>query len=188
MDARTFDLLTRCLGRRGALRAVLGLMGLGGALAVADDAAAGPTIEFCEAKTKGERCRRGRQCCSGRCKRKKGKKKAGAAAARWAPAAPPRATVARPPSPTPWCRRARSGERASRQSAACRKAPPASKATTVAAAPNASTGTARSDGARPYPNALRAIQPRNGEAPLLGVVEAAIRGERGLAEAGIEAG
>ena len=75
MDARTFDLLTRLLGRRGAVRALLGLLGLGSALAVADDAAAGPTIEFCGAKTKGERCRRGRQCCSSRCKRKKGKKK-----------------------------------------------------------------------------------------------------------------
>ena len=75
MDAGTFDLLTRCLGRRGALRAALGLIGLGGAMAVADDAAAGPTIEFCGAKTRGARCRRGRQCCSGRCKRKKGKNK-----------------------------------------------------------------------------------------------------------------
>jgi hypothetical protein len=75
MDATTFDLLTRVLGRRAAVRAALGLVGLGGAVAGTDNAAAGPTIAFCEAKTKGARCRRGRQCCSGRCKRKKGKHK-----------------------------------------------------------------------------------------------------------------
>jgi hypothetical protein len=75
MHDERFDLLTRTLGRRGVARLLLGLAGLTPLAVAGDDATAGPQDNFCEIKGKGERCRRGNQCCSGSCKRRKGKKR-----------------------------------------------------------------------------------------------------------------
>ena len=76
MDDRVFDALARGIERRGLLRTALLAAGLGRLATVTPSAHAGPIIDgFCEEKPKGGRCRRGGQCCSGRCKKKKNKRK-----------------------------------------------------------------------------------------------------------------
>lgn len=65
-----FDRRTVIVGRRGVLAALLGAL----TIACPSDAVdAGPADPFCDEKEKGGRCRRSGQCCSGRCKKKKGK-------------------------------------------------------------------------------------------------------------------
>lgn len=76
MDDGGFDALAKVLGRRRLVRAALLGVGLGGAATVAAGRrGATAQAEFCQEKPRGSRCRRGGQCCSGRCKRKKGKQR-----------------------------------------------------------------------------------------------------------------
>lgn len=69
MDAHRFDTLVCAIGRRGILRAVLAMVGarLLPAEATAQAVTCGKQI--------GARCRRGADCCSRSCQRKKKKKK-----------------------------------------------------------------------------------------------------------------
>jgi hypothetical protein len=73
MDDHRFDALTRGIERRGLLGALLLAAGWGGFATFAPGAQAGGG--FCPEKPKGGRCRNDGQCCSGRCKKKKGKRK-----------------------------------------------------------------------------------------------------------------
>ena len=66
MDGRRFDAFTETLGRRGLLRAAITLVG--STLLPAADASAQALT--CDLKQKGERCRNGDACCSGRCKKR----------------------------------------------------------------------------------------------------------------------
>jgi hypothetical protein len=73
MDDRRFDTLTRAIGRRGVLAGALGLAA--GGPAVADPLLAGKSPAACPKRGTGVRCRQHGQCCSGRCLRKKGKRR-----------------------------------------------------------------------------------------------------------------
>lgn len=75
MDDRHFDALARGFERRGLLGTMLLAAGLGGFATLIPGAHAGPIAGFCTGKPKGSRCRNGGQCCSGRCKKKKGQRK-----------------------------------------------------------------------------------------------------------------
>jgi hypothetical protein len=76
MDGLRIDALARAVGRRGAVGALLALLGGGGlALLLDADPAVLAGSGTCGKKRKGRRCRRNKQCCSGRCKRKKNKKR-----------------------------------------------------------------------------------------------------------------
>jgi hypothetical protein len=72
MDATHFDRLTRVLAHAGSRRQTLLALLLGGVLVtpVIDDAAAGPGC-----KNVGKKCKKAKDCCSGVCKGKKGRKR-----------------------------------------------------------------------------------------------------------------
>jgi hypothetical protein len=75
MDGTRIDALARTVGRRGAVATLLALLG-GGLVSLLDaDSAVLAGGGICGKKRKGARCRRNTQCCSGRCKRKKNKKR-----------------------------------------------------------------------------------------------------------------
>ncbi|MGH2617660.1 MAG: hypothetical protein ACRDJC_20700 [Thermomicrobiales bacterium] len=73
MHSRRFDLLTRAIGRRGLLASALALASNGHTPLPPALAGGGPT--GCAKRGAGTRCRKNGQCCSGRCKKKKGKRK-----------------------------------------------------------------------------------------------------------------
>lgn len=77
MDDARFDRVTRVVGRRGILRALLGIAGIAAAASPVTHVAAGPSAapEFCRDSGAGERCHKNGQCCSHDCKRKKHKHK-----------------------------------------------------------------------------------------------------------------
>ena len=70
MEDRRFDAVARTIGRRGVLGAAL----VGPPLLLAVTAATAQA-DFCTKKKPEERCRRNRDCCSGRCKIKRNKRK-----------------------------------------------------------------------------------------------------------------
>jgi hypothetical protein len=76
MDSARFDRVTRVVGRRGILHALLGLAGLAAAAPPVTRVAAGPAaLNFCHDSGTGGRCRTDRQCCSHDCKRKRHKRR-----------------------------------------------------------------------------------------------------------------
>ncbi len=70
MDTQRFDAVARAIGRRGFVFAALT-----GSLPVLSAATATAQADFCTKKGPDERCRRNGDCCSGRCRIKKGKRK-----------------------------------------------------------------------------------------------------------------
>lgn len=68
MDHHRFDALTRVIGRRGVLGAAFGTL-----IAVLLSRTDASAATACNLKGPDERCKRGSDCCSGRCKRKKKK-------------------------------------------------------------------------------------------------------------------
>lgn len=73
MRHHRFDRLTHLVGRRGVVRGLLGLVGLGGVLSLAPDPVA--ALSFCTERRKDAPCKKHGQCCSGKCKKRKGKRK-----------------------------------------------------------------------------------------------------------------
>jgi hypothetical protein len=63
MNSERFDAFTQVIGRRGLLRAAVGLSGV--ALTSTSNAAAAA----CDKLQTGDRCERDNECCSGRCQR-----------------------------------------------------------------------------------------------------------------------
>jgi hypothetical protein len=74
MDDRVFDALARGIERRGLLRTALVAAGLGGFVSLVPAGITAQPDGFCTEQPKGAPCRRSRQCCSGRCKKKKRKR------------------------------------------------------------------------------------------------------------------
>jgi hypothetical protein len=75
VDAIRFDALTRSLGRRGLLRSSLVLTGFGSAVLLAIDETAAAARPVCDDLPKKAKCRNDDECCSERCRKKKGRKK-----------------------------------------------------------------------------------------------------------------
>ena len=73
MDTTRFDALSRLVGRRGILRGLLGIAGIGSAASYSPQRAA--ALAFCTERPKNAKCKKNGQCCSNDCKKKKGKKK-----------------------------------------------------------------------------------------------------------------
>ena len=73
MQSRRFDALATLIGRRGVLASLLGMAGIGGALAMASAPAA--AASFCIERPTGGTCKKNGQCCSNDCKKKKGHKR-----------------------------------------------------------------------------------------------------------------
>ncbi|MGH2615501.1 MAG: hypothetical protein ACRDJC_09705 [Thermomicrobiales bacterium] len=70
MNDSRFDVLSRAIGRRGLLAGVLALVTLG-----EERREASAVTLPCAERGEGQRCRSGGQCCSNRCRKKKGKRK-----------------------------------------------------------------------------------------------------------------
>jgi hypothetical protein len=73
MDNARFDAMTRQVGRRGVVRGLLGIVSLGGVLPWASEPVA--ALAFCTERRENAPCKKNGQCCSGKCKKRKGKKK-----------------------------------------------------------------------------------------------------------------
>jgi hypothetical protein len=73
MDTIRFDALARLVGRRGIIRGMVGIAGLGGALTILPEPAA--ALSFCTLRATRATCKHDAQCCSGDCKRRKRRKR-----------------------------------------------------------------------------------------------------------------
>jgi hypothetical protein len=80
VECQDFDTFTATVHRRGLLRAARALLGL--ALLPAADATAQLVI-LCDRKKRGRRCRRDADCCSGRCQRKRSRKRGTCLCSQW---------------------------------------------------------------------------------------------------------
>jgi hypothetical protein len=73
MDPTHFDAVTRLVGRRGIVRGLLGFAALAGATVILPHPAT--ALTFCIDRPKNAPCKKNGQCCSGRCKKRKGRRK-----------------------------------------------------------------------------------------------------------------